>query len=835
MLSLLCATSTLAVPVGLEQARQTAVQFVQQHFPAAQPSSLHRAATRLQPVTDDVDAPFYVFNIGQQQGFVIVSGDDRTVPVLGYTDHGDFDLFNMPDNMRSFLQEYAEAIALLRKLGLPAARQQSRRAEERADVEPLVKVSYNQRAPYWSDTPLLDYGGRKNHGVTGCVATAMAQVMATHRHPARTTAEIPAYQFTFNGSQYDMPAIAAESEIHWDLIADTYDETYSGNPDEDAVASLMKMCGAATEMQYGVNESGGSQTSADKAAAALVRYFDYEERTVRLVFRRNYSTTNWENMIYGELQAGRPIIYSGLSADNGHSFVCDGYKAEDDTYHINWGWGGLADGYYVLSLLNPQNLGTGGGTDLSGYSMAHAAIIGIQPNDDTVTPDPAVLTVNYIFPQNYKSSFSRAGDKDDFTGLNVVYETFNWTDRSAVFDVGLRVIDSEGNTVQEIADPQAQGRLIYQNTRWNTVSVSASYAVPVTISGSLPDGNYRIIATSRIAGSGDMNPDKDADSRFIAFNIVGNSMYVTEMYKEPVFGLRLFKDIEIQPVTEGETMVGKLHQAKVVLMNDGTIFRDDIFYTLNEVDPESTDKVVTYAAYADLAEGESHVYTFYFKPNREGVNTIRVYANDDWGSPHLLGTQTVTVSGAPDIHIYVTGVENYDAEQGAVLGNTLTMTVKAVNEGSVAFEGRYDWYLSYSTDEGVSWIDIQNSYPTFFNAFGLWNLTLGPGESEEKVLTWTNLDYSRYHRVLFAKYNDGYYYNNEMIRTEEYRLVDPSTIKKMGDINGDGEVNALDIQLIINACVADSEEEDYDINKDGRVDGLDIQTVINVSAASAGE
>ena len=832
MLSLLCATSTLATPVSQEQARQTAVQFVQQHFPTAQASSLRRAATQLQAVTSDTEAPYYVFNVGRQQGFVVVSGDDRTVPILGYVDHGDFDAASMPDNMRYFLGEYEAAILQLRIYGSADTAQQqgSRRADERTTIDPIVKVSYDQRAPYWNNTPVLDYGGRKNHAATGCVATAMAQVMATYRHPARTIAEIPAYEFTFQGETYPVSAVPADSAIHWELIADSYEEGYNGTPQEDAMAALMSLCGRAAEMQYGVNELGGSQATADKAANALMKYFDYEERTVRFVFRRNYSSANWERIIYAELQAGRPIIYSGQSPDNGHAFICDGYDAENKLFHINWGWGGVADGYFSLRLLNPQTLGTGGGTDLSGYGMTQTAIIGIQPDDGIATPAPQVLTVTSLNVQGSETIYKRNAVGQDFSGIKVCYEVCNWSGSANNFDVGLRIIDSKGNTVQDIADPQTQNRRFIVNGLWRTSLVSADYAVPVTVSGTLPDGDYRIIATSRVTGSGAMNPDAEADSRFVAFNITGENLYVLEQHPQPVFNLRVLGDVTVQPVKEGEAMVGKMHQAKVVIINDGTTYRDDIFYTINEIDPSSKDKAMYLAAYVEIARGESSTVNIYFKPTQEGTNTLRIYANDNKGNAHLLGMQAFTVSGAPDIHFYVTDIENYNTEQGAVVGNTLTMKVKIVNEGSVAFDGRYDWYLSYSSDEGNSWIDIQNMYPTFFNAFGIWYLKLGPSESEEKVMTWSGLDYARYHRVLFARYDNGYYMNNEMIRTEIYRLVDPATIRKPGDFNGDGEVNALDIQIIINACAAGSEDADYDVNADGQVDALDIQAVINLAA-----
>lgn len=819
----------MAAPVDHEQARQAAAQFIEKHFPAARATALRRAATA-QSVPDDIQAPYYAFNIGGGQGFVIVSGDDRTVPILGYSDHGDFDVANMPETMRSFLQEYEEAIRQLRAYGLPDGSQQpdSRRATERSSIEPIVKTSYNQSAPYWNDTPVFDYGGRKNHAVTGCVATAMAQVMATFHHPARTKAEIPSYDVTFLGGTYTMPAIPADSVIHWELITDEYVQEYTGTPAEDAVAALMTLCGYSVQMKYSVNELGGSGATVSAAAEALVRYFDYEERTVRLVRRNQYSSTVWENMVYDELKAGRPIIYSGLTSSSGHTFICDGYDADERLYHINWGWGGVSDGYFSLMLLSPQALGIGGGSDATGYGMGQTAIVGLQPNDDISEPLPPVLTVNYMYPKGYVDTYHRDDVHADFKGMSVCYEAWNWTGEGNKFDLGLRIIDSEGNTVQDIADSKAQGRDILVNSRWNTGRVSADYAVPITVSGSLPDGSYRIVATSRITGSGDMYPDANYDSRCIIFSIVGEKLYVTSMYKEPVYGLSLSEDITIKPVDTN--VAGKPHRATVTLHNDGSYFRDDIFFTLNDPDPDSKNYTFHYAFFAELGEGDTYTYNFNFTPNQRGENTIRLYALDNWGNPNYLGVQTITVEGAPEIKLYVTDIAKYDTEQGAVVGNTLKINFKLANEGYTEFTGRYDVFLSYSDDEGATWVDLQYTYPTRSTARTKWELTLPAGGSAEKTIEWKNLNYARFHRILFALNESGYYYPSNMLRTEEYRLVD-SYIAHSADVNGDGVVNALDIQEVINAAVTESANSKYDINGDGLINALDIQGVINAAAA----
>jgi len=763
--------ATWAGPVTQQQAQQTAFNFVQKQF--ANCKTLRRAATQQYTEQVATSNAYYAFNIGNNEGFVLVSGDDRTVPILGYSDKGRFDISSMPENMRSFLAEYEEAIRNIQDNDIPSQQTTpTRRAKEYVDVAPIVRDSFNQRSPYWNDCPILEYGGRKNHAPTGCVATAIAQIMATFRHPASTKAEIPSYEFTFDNKTYTVPSIKADSIIDWKNIQHKYAEEFNETPADSAIAALMSICGAAVQMRYGVNELGGSTTTANKAAEALVKYFDYEERTVRLIFRHDYSYDRWRDMMYDELVAGRPIIYSGLSADNGHTFICDGYKAEDEKFHINWGWGGQSEGWFSLLLLNPYSLGVGGGTDKSGYGMAQTAIIGIQPNDGTDTPAVDVLSVNYMYPEGFKTEFQRAGSNDDFTGLNVIYDVWNWSGHTHAFDIGLRIIDNAGNTIQNIADEHAQGHLIINNGHW-TNQPAEREAVPVTISSSLPDGEYQIIATCRVTGTDSICTAANADARYIAFRISGNQLKVTEMYKEQKVGLRLFEDIEITPLVEGEKMVGKLHQVKAVLVNDGTVFRDDIYYTLNETNPESSQKNTIYATYEELIEGESRTYRFNFRPNQQGDNTIRLYAKDEWGNLYFIGQQTVTVTGAPEIKLYVMDVYNYDTELGAIVGDTLRITAKLTNEGTVAFNGQYDVFLSYSNDQGLNWVDIDYAYPSFFTALTIWPVSLGPGMSAEQQFTWKKLDLNRYHRVLFARGGDSYYHESDMLRTEDYRFEKP--------------------------------------------------------------
>ena len=368
--------STLMVWAGhvtKEQARQHAADFLRSH------AVFHRAPG-IQPQLDAVQevSGLYVFNVSQEAGFVIVSNDDRTMPVLGYSDSGSIDPDNMPSNMRAWLQFYADEIAWLDNNNITTTYTARRVGEHPTTAIPeLLKTTWDQGYPYNAYCP--------ESSVTGCVATAMAQVMNYHKWPTGATAEIPAYD--------TRPKL---SPITFDWA--NMKNSYIGNETDvtaTAVAKLMLYCGWAVQMQYG----GSPNARVSDVANALITYFGYKG-TTQYVNRSHYSYANWTDLIYHELEEGRPVIYGGQAVDNGHAFVCDGYKYDGgDLFHINWGWSGSGNGYFVLSVLNPSEQGIGGSASNSAYTSGQDAVIGIQkPADEgTVLPvTPATVDLKLI-------------------------------------------------------------------------------------------------------------------------------------------------------------------------------------------------------------------------------------------------------------------------------------------------------------------------------------------------------------------------------------------------------------------------------------------------------
>lgn len=320
----------------------------------------------------------YVFNKGTK-GFIITSADDRMPALLGYSDNGSFDLNNASPELKWWLSQYVDEAAYFFK-NEGKFTLSSRASTEREDILPLIKTKWNQGQPYNLDCP-EDKGGRS---VTGCVATAMAQIIKYHRFPVTGTGE---HSYSWNGTTLSFDYGAAVFD--YGNMLDEYDpyEDTATETQKRAVAQLMYACGVGVNMKYSSGESGAGDYGIPYALKNLFNY----DNGVRYVKRSYYTTQEWEDMVYSELQGGYPVLYSGRSPA-GHAFVCDGY--ENGYFHINWGWGGTSDGYYLLSALNPHQQGIGGSA--GGYNADQSIICGIKPGRSSYEPTYSICATGPI-------------------------------------------------------------------------------------------------------------------------------------------------------------------------------------------------------------------------------------------------------------------------------------------------------------------------------------------------------------------------------------------------------------------------------------------------------
>ncbi len=356
---------------------------------------------------------FYVFNVSNGDGYIIVSADDNATPILGYSDEVDFNPYNIPTNAQKWLEGYKNEIRYIIQNNISQTNELQKEWTElisgntsnnslgkKGAVSPLIQTKWDQ-SPYYN--ALCPYDNVANERtVSGCVATAMAQVMKFWNYPATGTGS-----HSYNHSKYGtLSANFGSTSYNWTSMPNQV--TSSNN----AVATLMYHCGVSVDMDYGISSTGGSGAQTLDVVNALKDYFGYSS-SVEGKYKTNYTDSEWKNLLKAELDAGRPMQYAGTGSGGGHSFVCDGYN-NNDFFHFNWGWSGEADAYFNINSLNPGSLGTGGGT--GGFNTNQRVIIGIKPPIITQTYDMRLYTEITVNPDpiEYGNGFSVSANFANF-------------------------------------------------------------------------------------------------------------------------------------------------------------------------------------------------------------------------------------------------------------------------------------------------------------------------------------------------------------------------------------------------------------------------------------
>ena len=394
---LLCGVMQIfALPLREQEARLLAEQFFQKNTQMQQLRSAELTLVSAPACTSNgyelksTDEParyYYVYNRGENRGFVIVSGDDRLAPYIGYATTGSFSAEAMPDNLAAFLEACQQRIDEL--VGQVAWQTRLTptlpKAGEPAEVAPLLgDIEWDQSAPWNSKTPV---DGKGKHMPVGCVATAYAQVMRYYQWPDKGEGKVE-YKEPYKTRKHKVNF--GKTTYDWANMPASYEDPTKATAEEtEALGLLCYHAGVAIETDYDPVASG---SFAPLIVRALRNNFRYNKQ-VTFKRRVNYTQPEWDKIIRTELAAQRPVVYSGTGTGGGHAFVCDGYN-DEGLYHINWGWSGLANGYFNLNFLQPDDLGIGGGFG-GGFSMEQGIVVGITPDRDGTSKDtelPLVTT-----------------------------------------------------------------------------------------------------------------------------------------------------------------------------------------------------------------------------------------------------------------------------------------------------------------------------------------------------------------------------------------------------------------------------------------------------------
>jgi len=637
------AVSAEASPIGKQKAQAIAHSFLTEK--GVKVDCLKSSAEGLATPAADGSRPFYVFNNGNNKGFVIVSGDDRAPKILGYSCTGSFQEQNIPENLSAWLGGYASEVQMLKQNTRIQSRLRKTETQlARNSISPLVTTHWNQYAPYFNLTP------QKNgqQCVTGCVATAFAQVMKYYEWPQVETTAVE-----------DLPSIVFD----WSHMLNDYqgglnasDPCSDGEEYQLAVAQLMLYCGKSVHASYGTGETSASSSF---IPGAMKNYFRYQGNIVE-VNRSNYSSAEWDEMIYNELYNGRPVIYSGRNASSGHAFVCDGY-GEDGYFHINWGWGGMSDGYYLLSILEPGAQGAGGSN--AGYNMNQSAIVGIQPGASTEVEAPKpCLSIMSFEVEDYESSNGPQG-----------FRIKHWLQS---------LVDGDK---QYNAQLLKNGEVIYEgNPESMHLDAGYHYTSPTTssffTSQTLADGTYEARLVCRMVVEGKENewlPCDGSEKYLNQITIEGNKVISSNTIVTPVItcsGFTTSSTIYVSNKTSGVAHLsndgGLYYQGKIYLWLDGTLVANDMAY---------------------IDAGKNYDLSLTFTPTQIGTLPVKITTDSNGENVVYNGTITVVEEDENanyELKLTDWSIDNLDKESGKICGGAVSGTLTITNTGNKTYSGR---------------------------------------------------------------------------------------------------------------------------------------------------
>ena len=667
ILHLLLSCVAFAGPVDLEQAKGKAAKFMKMlgnDAPLVIDAPAYAPARTIRGIQTSNPTPaFYVFNAEHGAGYVIISGEDKTDEVLGYATSGNFDMDNMPSNVQAWLQGYAEQIALMDQYTPQPNKTQS--STQWAPIAPLVKTQWDQGSPYNAQCPL--YGEQRS--VTGCTATAMAQVMKYHEWPQEATAQIPAYQSSTTGL---MPKLSATT-FKWSEMKNTY----KSSDKADAVAELMLYCGQALKSEYTSMATGAFSSD---VAEALTKYFNYDKN----IEQKNisfYTISEWEEMIYNELKEKRPVFHAGYSMGGGHAFVCDGYDG-NGMFHFNWGWSGSYDGYFKLALLVPEGGGIGSGS-AEGYSAHQEITIGIQP------PTGKAAITRYFVPH------------DEQIIDNTMFSFFSNPHYASNSNyVGFGIIDENNQFVKLV---KSGGEMTlkpkYQESKYIGVNIA-------TDNIKLDEGTHRIATVCRTRTSTRWKRVGSAQKYFeVKVNSLGN---VTEIIQHPIIQVALtdMRNVGNQVQGVNQTLV-------INLENQGDEYQGFLYLFASPTDDmgEALSRAPIF-----LKRNESTEIYLNYTPETDGTYTL--WVTKDQAGKNVLTKTTIDIKKAP------TTAANLSLISCSINKSEIDATVRIRNAGTQPYyreiigmilENLYDDGYLYATQSAVLPGDIEARNTKTFN------------------------------------------------------------------------------------------------------------------------
>lgn len=534
----------LAVTVGAwaghvreQQARQKAAAFMTSGATTRGATTLTRVYLPLQTKSTSwsvTDAPIYIYNI-DGGGYVIVSGDDRTADILGFSEKGHIDADRLPVNMKHWLQGYVNKIERMSTSAVVHRKATTRDGGAKKDLTTKLKTEWGQDNPYFLHSPELSFSYNKRdttvHAATGCVATAMGMIMNYYRYPAKVKKAIPSYEGTCDIPVIDQETgkrdtvrnvkwktedISANTSIDWSNIADKYDQK-SNDVEIEAVSRLIQYCGCAVNMQYGLE----SRADNGDLLTGIKEVFGYDD--VYLLNDFEYDDQGWIDAVYNEMSQAGPVMFGGQTpTQGGHQFILDGYKYKDgkDYFWVNWGWDGENNGYMLLSVMEPGWI-INDDDEYEGFTEYQDMLCGLGPDGKGITTLPNLTLYNDNLEFGVPSKqYSRSSKSASF-GVSDYYISF-WNIHLPELTVvpAIGVFDNNNQLVSTTTMSEKKGT----SFEWGNGGYldSSENDDPFPIGAGLSDGTYIVKAITREPNTENWIPMQNTESFAVTMTVSGN-------------------------------------------------------------------------------------------------------------------------------------------------------------------------------------------------------------------------------------------------------------------------------------------------------------------------
>lgn len=661
--------------------------------------------TQQEVLNDNDGDELYVYNIGNDEGFVIVSGDERVPEILGYSNEGSINPDNMPDNMRWLLQMYANEIKHLEGTAKVA------QVPTHPAIAPMLTCKWDQDAPYNAMCPRDN--ARKKTSYTGCIATAMAQVLY-HVRPAGSSA-IAGYSGTYYNNSYTLEDLPATT-FNWNILRNTY-QPDDNDASAQEVAKLMRYCGQAAKMKYSGEFSGANHNNAWEG---LKQYLGISKES-KIIYRENFDKIAWDGYIYRELSEGRVILLGGSNFNDAHAFVCDGYDGSG-LYHINWGWGGTSNSYFEINHLNPDDQGIGGSD--GGFSIDMHATVNIklaaQNEEDIVAP--------IVYSWNEKPSSVSRSEKSKPFNFNLDINFVNWSMSTETndYDVCWGLYD---NTYKFIEISEIV-----------SISEDIGYFIPTTINcnlgANLDDGKYYLMPLGRQKGATRWKECNQYCNATLIMNVNGNNATLTELpQREAPSYIFSNMTIDSNPTMNVPT------EFSFTAENVGVTYSNELFIL---VDGEA---VTSFAANIDPSEKETFNIGITFKTT--GKKNICI-ANSEWDRDkeewrYVPISSTITCNVIPEqvcrisvSNFRVKNYTKYESNTYTIPTTSCTVMADVTNSSGSTYNSTIGFYEGWYVNDGgiVHYVD----------PIGETLAIIAPGTTKTVEYTYTDLEENKKYR-----------------------------------------------------------------------------------------